>query len=160
MWEFCITFSSINYASNFKDKIMGKIKSVNGIVTMLTTTYCSKVLVAVNKEYKSRIKTYLTEKIAEFILLFYKKEYIVSKLNFLVNKTNSMQVFLTALVCFDSDIDKKIIMHELKFKNTLVFDSFINFKLGVLKSKWDELISLANDNIMYYISEDTFFGTN
>ncbi len=156
MWEFCVTFSSTRYAKEFKNKIIGRIKGCNGIVTVLTTIKYSKVLIAIEREYKGQIKSYLTEKIAEFILLFYKKEYIISKLNFLVNKTNSMQVFLTTLVCFDSEIDKKIIMHELNLKNMLMFDSFINFKLGILKSKWDELVCLANDNIMYYLSEDTF----
>ena len=67
-----------------------------------------------------------------------------------------MQIFLKALVVFDSETDKAIIYERLKFDSNLVVNSFINFKLYFLKRKWKELIDLANDNYIYLLlSNDT-----
>ena len=45
-------------------------------------------------------------------------------------------------------------MKKLKLKKHFYFDSFIDFVLGVLKNKWNELITIANDNVIYTYSDD------
>ena len=53
-------------------------------------------------------------------------------------------------------IDKKIIRQKLLNIDSIVVDSFFHFRLGILKARWNDLINLANDNIMYLMSKDTF----
>lgn len=156
MWEFCIAFDDETQAQNFRKSISADIKQIQGVATVLVSTCFAKVLIAVPNEVKTKVKDLLVEKIAESILVYYKKNYILSKLNFDVCHSTRMQVFLKALVVFDSDTDKEIIIERIDLKNDIVVKSFVDFRLTFLKRKWDELVSLANDNAMYLVSEDTF----
>ena len=156
MWEFCIAFDDETQAQNFRKSISAEIKQMQGVATVLVSTIFAKVLIAVPNEVKTKAKDLLVEKIAESILVYYKKNYILSKLNFDVTHSTRMQVFLKALVVFDSDTDKEIIIERLDLKTDVVVKSFVDFRLTFLKRKWDELVSLANDNAMYLVSEDAF----
>ena len=156
MVEFCIYFENETQAEGFKAKIFDYIKNRQGIVVSVLCLNYYAVLIAVQEKDKKDAFLFLKEKIAEIILLFYKRDYILNKLDFDKVKSDNMKVFLEALFCFDSDLDKEVILENLRFKNTLYFDSFINFALKFLKSKWDELISLANENVMYIVCEESF----
>jgi len=156
MWEYIVAFNDSLSANYFKNSLYEKIKSSKGVITLLNDICFVKVLIAVPIIERFKIHNLIREKIAETILVCYKKQYILSRLNFNLENNTNMQVFLKALVVFDSDIDKEIILERLKLDETIVVNSFINFKLPFLKRKWEELISLANDNSMYILSNDSF----
>lgn len=156
MWEYSITFEDEKSSEFFKKELNKIIKKHNGIITGLYSLNCYKILIAVPIIERFKIHNIIKEKIAESILLFFKKKFILSGLDFEINKTIEMSVFIKSLIVFDSDIDKEIIIERLKFDNNLIVNSFLNFKLGFLKHKWKELISLANDNAMYLLSRDSF----
>ncbi len=156
MWEYCICFESDIEAKVFVDKIFNYVKSNKGIVVNISSCGFYKVLVAVPVEKKKFVTIYLCERLAEVILTVYKKNYIKNGLNFEQPQTTNMNIFLQALYCFDSDIDKQIILERIKLKDKLYLGSFIDFRLKFLKCKWDELVTLANDNIMYLLSDDSF----
>lgn len=157
MWEYSITFENEEYAKYLKNSLNEIIKSHNGVITTLSQNNLIKVLIAVPIIERFKIHNLIREKVAENILLNYKKDFIISKLEFDINHQNlNMQIFLKALVVFDSDTDKEIIMERMKFDSNLVVNSFINFKLSFLKRKWKELIDLANDNSMYLLNNDSF----
>lgn len=156
MWEYIITFEDSSSANAFKNSINEIIKKNNGVITTLNQFNFTKVLIAVPIIERFKLHNTIREKIAENILLSYKKNFILSRLNFDINQNLNMQVFLKALVVFDSDTDKEIIMERMKFDSNLVVNSFINFRLSFLKRKWEELVDLANDNSMYLLNNDTF----
>ena len=157
MWEFSIDFYNEKFAILFKKSIEKDIKLLNGIITILKTNNLIKVLIAVPYNYKRRFIKFIKTKVAENILLCYKKDYIISRLCFNQISSTKMHVFLKALVCFDSETDKDIILKRLEDINKkIVVESFINFKINFLKKKWNELVDLANDNSSYITSEDTF----
>ena len=66
-----------------------------------------------------------------------------------------MNVFLQTLVCFDGEADKHFIEQCLDFDDRVFVDAVVAFKLKFLKKKWEELVSLANENVMYFLSEDS-----
>lgn len=156
MWEYSLCFDNEIDSENFIDKIRPFIKETKGVVVSIFLQDTHKVLVAVPIEKKEQAMSLLKENLAEMILTNFKKEYIMSKLNFEVDHSVNMRVFLQTLICFDSDVDKQIIMESLNFDKSIYLNSFINFRLKFLKNKWDELVTLANDNIMYLLSEDSF----
>lgn len=156
MWEYCISFEDKNSAEIFKNSIFNNIKSHGGIITSLNDNCFYKVLIALPIIERFKVHNAIKEKIAETILLCIKSEYILSRLEFEINNTPSMQIFLKALIVFDSDTDKDIIVERLNFDSNLVVKSFVNFRLTFLKRKWNELVSLANDNAMYLLSQDSF----
>lgn len=156
MWEYSLCFDNEIDSENFIDKIRPFIKETKGVVVSIFLQDTHKVLVAVPIEKKEQAMSLLKENLAEMILTYYKKEYIMSKLNFEVDHSVNMHVFLQTLICFDSDVDKQIIIGDLNFDKSIYLNSYINFRLKFLKNKWDELVTLANDNIMYLLSEDSF----
>ena len=156
MWEYVISFDDNISSKYFENEIKSTIKQHNGIITELSYNNYNKVLIAVPIIERFKIHNFIREKIAETILVKFKAQYILSRLNFDLTPTTDMQIFLKALVVFDSDIDKEIIMERLNFDSNLVVSSFLNFKLSFLKRKWQELVGLANDNSMYLLSKDSF----
>lgn len=156
MWEFSFYFNNSKRANNFKNRITKFVKNYGGLVVCVETKCGCAVLIAVPIINRATVKQYLNLRVAEEILLSQKRGYILSKLQFFKNKTTDMQIFLQALVCFDMELDKELILSRLDYENSLYVDSFIAFKLGFLKLKWDELVCLANDNVMYLVSEDSF----
>lgn len=155
MWEVSICFESAKMAEYFASKINLVIKSCKGISACITLNGQNCVLVAVPKDKEEFAREFVKQKIAECILFFYKKDYIVSKLNFEKPKTTYMNVFLQTLVCFDGEADKHFIEQCLDFDDRIFVDAVVAFKLKFLKKKWEELVSLANENVMYFLSEDS-----
>ncbi len=155
MWEVSICFESAKMAEYFASKINLVIKSCKGISACITLNGQNCVLVAVPKDKEEFARDFVKQKIAECILFFYKKDYIVSKLNFEKPKTTYMNVFLQTLVCFDGEADKHFIEQCLDFDDRVFVDAVVAFKLKFLKKKWEELVSLANENVMYFLSEDS-----
>ena len=157
MWEYCISFEDKNSADIFSNSIYNEIKSHGGIITTRDGDCFYKVLIALPIIERFKVHNVIKEKIAETILLCIKSEYILSRLDFETNNASpSMKVFLKALIVFDSDTDKDIIVERLNFDSDLVVKSFVNFRMSFLKRKWNELVSLANDNAMYLLSQDSF----
>ena len=156
MWEYCITFEDDASANYFKNKMYKVVKNYNGVITKFINNNYIKILIAIPIIERFKIHNNIREKIAETILVNFKREYILSKLNFDITKAIDMQIFLKALVVFDSETDKAIIYERLKFDSNLIVNSFINFKLSFLKRKWEELIDLANDNYIYLLNKDSF----
>lgn len=155
MWEVSICFESPKMAEYFASKINLVIKSCKGISACITLNGQNCVLIAVPKDKEEFAREFVKQKIAECILFFYKKDYIVSKLNFERPKTPYMNVFLQTLVCFDGEADKHLIEQCLDFEDRVFVDAVVAFKLKFLKNKWEELVSLANENVMYFLSEDS-----
>ena len=155
MWEVSICFESPKMAEYFASKINLVIKSCKSISACITLNGQNCVLIAVPKDKEEFAREFVKQKIAECILFFYKKDYIVSKLNFEKPKTTYMNVFLQTLVCFDGEADKHFIEQCLDFDDRIFLDAVVAFKLKFLKKKWEELVSLANENVMYFLSEDS-----
>jgi hypothetical protein len=155
MWEFCFYFDDSFSADTFELKVASFAKMVGGIVAKVLSRGYFSVLVAVPFEKRRDATKFFSEKLAETILKGYKKEYIESSLNFEKTNAENFSVFLQALVCFDSEIDKSIILERLRLRSEFYLTSFVSFKLKFLKNKWNELISLANDNMVYLLNEDS-----
>lgn len=156
MWEFSICFYDENIAQSFAKSISSYIRDRSGIVILVYPVHFTSVLIALPNDYKAEGNIFIKEKLAEIILSNYKKDYILSKLDFEFSQSIAMKVFLQTLVCFDSELDKQVITDNINIKDNFCIDSFVNFRLQFLKKKWNELVSLANENAMYLISEDSF----
>lgn len=155
MWEFCFYFDYNFDANVFEKKISSFVQNMSGVMAIIFSQSYYKVLVAIPFEKKREATKFFKEKLSETILIGFKKEYILKNLSFERINTENLSVFFQALICFDSEIDKQIILERLNFKNDFYLTSFISFKLKFLKNKWNELISLANDNMIYLLNEDS-----
>jgi len=155
MWEFCFYFDNEFDADVFEKKVNSFVQNFGGIVANVFSQDYFKVLVAIPFEKKRETTKFFKEKLAETILTNYKKDYILKSLNFEKIQTENISVFMQALICFDSEIDKQIILERLNMRSDFYLTSFVSFKLKFLKEKWNELITLANDNMIYLLNEDS-----
>lgn len=155
MWEFCFYFDSLEDSNIYEKKILCFVKNVQGVVANVFSEGFYKLLIAVPFETRREAIRFFKTKLAETILTIYKRKFIVSNLNIEKIRTENISVFLQALVCFDSEIDKQIIIERINFKNNFYLNSFISFKLKFLKNKWNELVTLANDNMIYLLNDDS-----
>lgn len=158
MWEYTITLPSSKneQAQKLKNDLQSAVKELGGVITMICTPKDITILIAVKVEHKMAIKSKIINLICNFIILDYKYNYLVSNFKFKVTNDINMQAFIKALVVFDSEIDKEIIRQKIKDYDSVVIESFFTFRLGILKKKWQDLVSLANDNFVYLMKSETF----
>jgi len=64
--------------------------------------------------------------------------------------------FITALCAFDHDTDKIIASNILRITPTFLLGSFYDFCLPSLKSRWDEVCILANENSKFLLCRRNF----
>ena len=105
------------------------------------------------EEYAKKV---ITSAVIEIICNDFKESYLDEYLLFNVHDKIEMFAFKKALVNFDRETDKFIIKKSLELKNDLFLESFFQFKLKSLQNKWNELVSLANENREYLLSNESF----
>ena len=158
MWEYWVSVEKDKYESlKFVQKnITADIKKTGGKMALILSGNEARLWLQTGETYKKTIKKKIVGLIADMILHTYKLEYLIKNFKFKTTSDINMQAFIKALVVFDWDIDKQIIVRMLLGLDSVVISAFVSFKLSVLKTKWDDLVNLANDNIIYLMSSDTF----
>jgi hypothetical protein len=97
--------------------------------------------------------------IADVIATDCKAYYINEKIRVPIKNVVLRSAFTTALLAFDRDTDRVIAKEIVKQTHTaavLHLDSLYDFCLDILKSRWDEVCLLANENIGYLVCQKTF----
>ena len=157
MWEYSIVFSrnKLELAKKINNEIQSFVENKNGISTLLITKFNISVLVAVPDGQGEVLDLFIKDKIISLYVNEYKLNYLLENFNFEVTNNISMKAFIKALLMFDVETDRRIVKQKLLGFNSIVIDSFFNFRLQVLKNRWNDLVNLANDNIMYLMSRDT-----
>lgn len=96
--------------------------------------------------------------ISDIIVTDCKASYINERVKLPIRDSVGRGAFVSALLAFDRDTDKVIATSILKQHktNVLYLDSFFDFALSGLKSRWDEVCLLANENACYLSVQKTF----
>lgn len=126
-----------------------KIKSISRDGKIFITAICEK-------HERVRLHFFICDAIADVISIFYKLEFIEKNLKLHIHKEVYLSAFEKALISFDRETDKYLITHNLKIEKEIFLDSFYAFKLKALRTRWRELIKLANENASYLLCNDTF----
>ena len=103
-----------------------------------------------------QISAIIADAIADIIVTDCKAYYIGDKIRLPIEDAVSRHAFIRALSTFDRDTDKIIAKTLLKLTPHFYLDSFYEFMLDVLKSRWNEVCILANENICYLVCQKTF----
>lgn len=158
MLEYSIFFTRNKFelAKSLSLKIKEKVKELSGVETLIVGNFDINILIAVPDCNGEVFKEYITDILVKIYTTNYKLDYLLKNFNFEVTSDLNMKAFIKTLLVFDIETDKKIVKQKLYNVNTIVLDSFFNFRLVILKKRWEDLINLANDNVMYLMSKDTF----
>lgn len=158
MWEFSLNIKTENFeiARYFYNAIFPYTKSFDGMVTSHEDNGYISILIAVPIEKSEQIKALLLCTITEVICTNFKNEFLNKNLLLPELDNASLYAFKKALLNFDRETDKYIIKKNLVLENNLYLESFYHFKLKSLLDKWEELVSLSNENKEYLISKESF----
>lgn len=158
MWEFSLNLRSENF--NLAKSLFNSIKEfsakVDGVVTSHEQQGFICILIGTDDKFKQDYENFLCKLLTKTICTHYKSEFLSQNLILPRHDKIGLLAFKKALLNFDRETDYFIIQRALKFDKELYFESFYDFKLLSLKSKWAELVSLANDNRDYLMSNDSF----
>ena len=130
---------------------------LSGFVTLHEENGYIQILIAIQEEKMELGKRAITSCIVDVICNDYKLDFLNKHLLIPCQDRIGMLAFKKAVLHFDSETDKFILRKtlELKSDNTYLA-SFYQFKLKALKGKWNELVSLANENREYLLSDESF----
>jgi hypothetical protein len=98
----------------------------------------------------------IADAVADIIITDCKAFYINERIRLPIKDAISRFAFTSALLAFDRDTDKIIVKTILKMSKSFNLDSFYDFKIDILKTRWDEVCLLANDNACYLACQKTF----
>ena len=158
MWEFSLNLKTENFelAKFFHNALFPYAKSLNGFVTSNEDNGYISILIAVPESKTEEIKSVLLRCVTEAICTKFKSDFLNKFLVLPELDTVSLFAFKRALLNFDRETDKFIIKKNLVLNENLYLESFYNFRLKSLVDKWEELVSLSNENKDYLVSKESF----
>ncbi len=158
MWEFSLNFKTENFeiAKQVHNTLLNYISTIDGVVTSHEEDGTIFVLLAVKEKFKEKLKLILTNTISEIICTKFKSDFLNKYLVLPELDKASICAFKKALLNFDRETDRFIIKKNLVLEKNLYVESFYYFRLKSLQTKWEELVSLSNENKEYLISRESF----
>lgn len=158
MWEFSLNLKTENFelAKFLFNNISCFCSKFDGVVTSVEEGGFISILIAVKEQDKDKTQVYLLSCITEVICTVFKSSYLDTNLFLPSQDKLGMNAFKKALLNFDKETDRFLIRKHLKLENDFFLESFYQFKLSTLKSKWGELVTLANENREYLTSNESF----
>jgi len=95
--------------------------------------------------------------VADVIVNDCKAHYILQNMKLPIRDSFDRHLFISALCEFDREMDKYLALEILQMTPTIVLSGYYDFKLGTLKTRWDEICMIANENIENLVAEGNFF---
>lgn len=159
MWELSISVNSKNVeiAKFIYQTLKAQTAEFGAVVTCYEEFENIYILIGCPVNEKARIKSIIERCVIKVICNFYKDRFLTENLRLPLHEKMSLMAFKKALINFDKETDFYIISKNLVLEKNLHLDSFYFFKLKALREKWAELISLANENSDYLVSNEAFF---
>lgn len=159
MWELCISVSSknIDIAKFVYQTLKLQTQEYGAVVTCYEQFDNFYILVGCEVLEQSRVCLEIERTVIKVICNFYKEKYLSENLKLSFHDEIGVAAFKKALINFDKETDFYLISKNLVLDKNLHLDSFYSFKLKSLREKWNELITLANENSDYLVSNEAFF---
>ncbi len=158
MWEYSINVKAGNHdiATTISNALRSAIKNYDGVVTIHEDFCYIFILVAVEEKFRDNVRNIISSCITEVICSRYKWNFLDRRLFLPEHDQIGVLAFKKALLNFDKETDKFIVRKNLDLSKDIFLESFYHFRLQSLKSKWEELITLSNENREYLISSESF----
>lgn len=159
MWELSVSVSSktVDVAKFIYQTLKSHAAQLEGVVTCYEQFDSFYIVFGCPNSQKQRACDMIENCVIRAICNFYKDRYLSENLHLPIRENLSLMAFKKALINFDKETDIYLISKNLELKTDLHLDSFYYFKLKSLRDKWNEIISLANENGDYLISNEAFF---
>lgn len=158
MWEFSISIDSEKavHIDNLMKSITPYVMKAGGVLAR--GKHCDReyLSLACEENRSNIIIEALNNIISDIIATDFKLDYLIENSKIPINNRINYNAFLKALVEFDRDFDKEIVIKNLFLSKELMLDGFYNFRLKELRKRWQEICDLANNNSVYLTYNETF----
>ena len=158
MWEFNISIGN-NQADalrGIESRLRPYVISGSGVMILDKLKDRSYLSIACGEGEKAALVTELKEAVGDIITVQFKQHYLLRHSRLPKGNKINYNAFIRALVAFDREWDRELVLKNLRLQNELLLDGFFNFRLKELKAKWQEVCDLASNNSGYLEYHDTF----
>lgn len=158
MWEVGIQVKTeqTKLSNYIYEQLKKQVGDFGAIVTKIEQDGNTTIVMACKKYDQARIRILTQNLIIEAICIFFKDDYLNKYLNLPIKEGIYYKALKKALLNFDKETDCYIITKQLHLSDTINLEAFYYFKLKPLREKWAELISIANENGLFLVSNDNF----
>lgn len=158
MWELSISVASKNLdiAKFVYQTLKAQTEDFGAVVTCYEQFDNFYILIGCEVVEQSRVSLAIERCVIKVISNFYKEQFLTENLRLPFHENIGLTAFKKALINFDKETDFYLISKNLCLEKNLHLDSFYHFKLKSLREKWNELITLANENSDYLVSNEAF----
>ena len=158
MWEFCVRAQRTNndIIEYIFDSVEQAVRDANGVATVVTLGDFCELVLACPFKAQPKIKGLLHFVLCTVFTEKLKYKFLHNNITLLEKNCEYFNAFVKVLTYFDSDFDRGVVSRVLCLNKRIVLESFLEFKLRLIKNKWKELCRLTNDNATLFISSETF----
>lgn len=158
MWELSISCNS-KFSShlNYIFSTLDKLKGVKIYKALSEKDNVSTLSIATHKK-ENEVVDLVKDKIAEAIIYIEKDKYITAHSNLKMRASAGKKTFKKALVLFDFDDDKSLILEQLTLDKNINLHAFYQFRLRHLKKKWEDLVTITNQENSLLGGTDVLLG--
>ena len=158
MWELNISIGNhqADALRGIESRIRPYVAPGSGIMIMDRLKDRSYLSIACGEDEKAALVNELKEAIGDIITVQFKQHYLLRHSRLPKGNKINYNAFIRALVAFDREWDRELVLKNLRLQNELLLDGFFNFRLKELKTKWQEVCDLASNNSGYLEYHDTF----
>lgn len=156
MWEICIDSNSGNkdYIKYINEQMVNTINSLNAVVGISKDG--TSISFGCKKEDSQKLWGVLRFVLCEIFCDKMKYKYLFKNVTIVSQSEGFFNALIKVLTYFDSEIERQIVLRSIKYSPKIVLESYLNFKLKPLKSKWKELCNLTNNNSVLFLQSETF----
>ena len=135
MWEFSLNLKNENkqIASKLTKILSEYISMLDGFITTDEIAGYQRILIAVDEKNESHIKNVLSNCIIDTICDDLKLAYLDKYLFLPIQNKLGLYAFKKALINFDKETDRYLVMKNLKLGKNIFLESFFYFKMKTLK---------------------------
>jgi hypothetical protein len=99
------------------------------------------LLVNCPEYYLDIVKAEICDKVAEIVAIKYKYDYFKANIRLGGLSEGEKEILLVSLIAADLEDDKKYCLDRFKETSNISIDGVYNFRLQLLKKKWEEVVS-------------------
>ncbi len=131
-----------------------KVKKCGGICASVRKADRTIVAVACETPRKTALLKEIRGCFIDMFATVVKYEYLKRAIRLPLER-NSYNLLLHTLVAFDRENEREIIEENMPVCDGMSLDGVFYFRLGELRTHWEEIARLATENAPYLIDEDT-----
>ncbi len=153
MWSTLIIFERCDYAYMINMKLrLNKAKFEDVKISEIIDKQTCSLKISCSSNV-GQVQNFVSVILAENIVNIYKTKMFSNLIN-IKGKLSFDNALINLLIRFEIDNDYAFVFNRLDVTKNVVVKSFFDFRCGILKSKWLELIYLTNSNIQFLYNTD------